>query len=44
MRSADDVRAAWAVVNGMWDDAVQHAATVPEPLLNQRVEGEWSFL
>jgi hypothetical protein len=44
MRSADDVRAAWAVVNGMWDDAVAHAATVPEPLLDERVEGEWSFL
>ena len=27
MRSADDVRAAWAVVDGMWDDAVAHAAT-----------------
>jgi DinB superfamily len=44
MRSADEVRAAWVVVNGMWDAAVAHAATVPEPLLNQRVEGEWSFV
>ena len=44
MRSADDVRAAWAVVNGRWDDAVAHAATVPEPLLNERVNGEWSFV
>ena len=44
MRSADDVRAAWAVVDGLWDDAVEHAATVPVPLLDERVEGEWSFL
>jgi len=44
MRSADDVRAAWAVVNGRWDDAVAHAATLPEPVLNERVEGEWSFV
>ena len=38
MRSADDVRAAWAVVDPMWDDAVAHAASVPEPLLHERVE------
>jgi hypothetical protein len=44
MRSADAVRAAWAVVDGLWDDAVEHAATVPAPLLDERVEGEWSFL
>jgi DinB superfamily/Pentapeptide repeats (8 copies) len=44
MRSADDLRAAWAVVNGRWDDAVAHAATVPEPLLHERVGGEWSFV
>ena len=28
----------------MWDDAVAHAATLPEPLLHERVEGEWSFV
>jgi hypothetical protein len=44
MRSADEVRAAWAVVNGRWDDAVDHAAGLPEPLLNERVAGEWSFV
>ncbi len=44
MRSVDDVRAAWAVVDAMWDDAVAHAMTVPEALLNERVNGEWSFV
>ena len=44
MRSADDVRAAWAVVDPMWDDAVAHAASVPAPLLDERVNGEWSFV
>lgn len=44
MRAADDVRAAWSVVDRMWDEAVEHAATVPEPVLNERVHGEWSFV
>jgi hypothetical protein len=44
MRSLDEVRAAWAVVGQKWDDALTHAATLPEPLLDQRVEGEWSFV
>jgi len=44
MRSADEVRAAWAVVDRLWDDAVAHVATLPEPLLNERVNGEWSFV
>jgi len=44
MRSADDVRAAWAVVDTMWDAAVAHAASVPESLLHERVQGEWSFV
>src|SRR6478752_1276199 len=40
----DDVRATWAVVDPMWDAAVAHAASVPEPLLHERVNGEWSFV
>ena len=44
MRSADEVRAAWMVVGRLWDDAVAHAATVPEPLLHERVHDEWSFV
>ena len=44
MRSVDEVRAAWSVVSGRWDDALVHAATLPEPLLHQRVDGEWSFV
>ncbi|HYN65578.1 MAG TPA: DinB family protein, partial [Ornithinibacter sp.] len=41
---ADDVRAAWAVVDRLWDEAVAHAGTVPEGVLNEQVHGEWSFV
>ena len=44
MRTVEEVRRAWAVVDAQWDDAVAHAATLPEPLLHERVEGEWSFV
>ena len=44
MRTADDVRAAWAVVDGLWVDAEAHAATVRPALLDERVDGEWSFV
>jgi len=44
MRTVDEVRRAWAVVTRRWDDALVHAATLPEPLLHERVEGEWSFV
>ena len=45
MRSADDVRAAWAVVDGHVGRrrrARRHAC--PSRCSNERVEGEWSFL
>ena len=44
MRSADDVREAWGHVDRLWDDAVAHAATLPETLLHERVRDEWSFV
>jgi hypothetical protein len=44
MRTVDEVRRAWAVVCQRWDDALAHAATLPEPTLHERVEGEWSFV
>jgi hypothetical protein len=44
MRSADDLRATWSHVDRLWDDAVAHAATLPETLLHHRVLDEWSFV
>ena len=44
MRSVAEVRSAWSVVGQRWDDALGHAATLPEALLHQRVDGEWSFV
>ena len=44
MRTLGEVRAAWAVVGQRWDEALAHAATLPEHLLDERVDGEWSFV
>ena len=41
---AAGVREAWAVIEGLWAATKERAAGLPEPLLRQRVEGEWSFL
>ena len=43
-RTSDEVRRAWAQVDALWNDAVTHAATMPEELLHERVDDEWSFL
>lgn len=41
---ADGFRTAWQVVARRWDDAVRRARTLPEGLLHERVDGEWSFV
>ncbi len=41
---ADGFRRAWQVVVRRWDAAVQRAWALPEDLLHQRVDGEWSFI
>ena len=41
---ADGFRRAWDVVVGRWDRAVHLARALPEDLLHQRVDGEWSFI
>lgn len=41
---ADGFRRAWGVVVGRWDAAVQRARALPEDLLHERVDGEWSFI
>ena len=43
-RTADDLRAAWTLVEGLWRDTVEDARARPEPLLHERVGGEWSFV
>jgi hypothetical protein len=35
---------AWDVVVRRWDTAVQRARALPEDLLHERVDGEWSFV
>jgi hypothetical protein len=41
---ADGFRRAWDIVVGRWDTAVEQARELPEDLLHQRVDGEWSFV
>ena len=41
---ADGFRRAWDVVVRRWDAAVQRARMLPEDLLHERVDGEWSFI
>jgi hypothetical protein len=41
---ADGFRRAWDVVVRRWDPAVQRARALPEDLLHERVDGEWSFI
>jgi hypothetical protein len=41
---ADGFRRAWDVVVRRWDQAVQRARALPEDLLHERVDGEWSFI
>ncbi len=41
---ADGFRRAWDVVMRRWDAAVERARALPEELLHERVDGEWSFV
>jgi hypothetical protein len=41
---AEGFRTAWNVVVRRWDPAVQRARSLPEHLLHERVDGEWSFI
>ena len=41
---ADGFRRAWEVVVRRWDRAVQLARSLPEEMLHERVDGEWSFI
>lgn len=41
---ADGLRAAWAVDVRRWRHAVERARALPEEMLHERVDGEWSFI
>ncbi len=41
---AEGFRRAWEVVVRRWDAAVQRARALPEDLLHERVDDEWSFI
>ncbi len=41
---ASGVRDAWSVIEALWAASVQRAASLPEAMLHERVDDEWSFL
>jgi len=41
---ADGFRAAWAVLERLWEGTVARARTFPEAALHRSVDGEWSFI
>jgi hypothetical protein len=43
-KSADDLRAVWAELERLWDDTLASAGRLPEATLQERVDGEWSFV
>ena len=42
--TADGAREAWAIVQQLWSDTILRVRELPEPMLHERVDGEWSFL
>jgi uncharacterized protein YjbI with pentapeptide repeats len=41
---AEGVRAAWSLLESLWAETMARAAALPEDVLHERVDGEWSFL
>lgn len=42
VRTAEDVRAAWATLEQLWSETVVRAEGLPEEMRHERVDGEWS--
>ncbi len=42
--SPDDYRAAWDVIEAQWEATLDRARLLPEALLHERVDGEWSLV
>jgi hypothetical protein len=43
MQTADDYRAMWDTIEGLWSDTVARAERLPERARHERVDDEWSF-
>jgi hypothetical protein len=43
-RTADQLRAAWAQLEALWDGTLERAGRLPEATLHERVHDEWSFV
>ena len=41
---AEGYRTAWPILERQWQETVARARALPEELLHERVEGEWSFI
>jgi hypothetical protein len=41
---AEGLADAWEMLEGVWSDTVARARTLPDALLNEQVDGEWSFI
>jgi hypothetical protein len=46
LRAADPagLAEAWSMIEGIWSQTFARAETLPQPLLSQRVDDEWSFV
>lgn len=46
LRAADPagLAGAWAMIEGLWSGTVARAGKLPEPVLHEQVNGEWSFV
>jgi hypothetical protein len=42
--TADDYRAAWDAIEALWATTLERARRLPEAKLQERVNGEWSFV
>jgi uncharacterized damage-inducible protein DinB len=40
----DDYRAVFATLEARWDETLQEAELLPEPMRHERVDGEWSLI
>jgi hypothetical protein len=43
-QDADGYRAVWPLLEAQWEQTVTRARSLPEELLHERVDGEWSFI
>ncbi len=43
-QTAGDYRAMWDTIERLWAGTAARAGRLPEPVLHQRVDGEWSFI